>query len=123
MADLISKRVLVVDDNADAADMLAILLRAAGHHVEVAYSGPSGIAVARAQKPQVIFLDVAMPKMDGLKVIRQLRKQPETQDSFIVAVTGFGREVDRERTKEAGFDLHLVKPVEPKTILELLGRS
>ncbi|MBC7854770.1 MAG: response regulator, partial [Pirellulaceae bacterium] len=78
MADPISKRVLVVDDNPDAVDMLAILLRAAGHHVEVAYSGPSAVAVARAQKPQVIFLDVAMPKMDGLKVVRQLREQPET---------------------------------------------
>ena len=123
MADPISKRVLVVDDHADAADMLALSLRAAGHQVEVAYSGPSAVAVARAQKPQVIFLDVAMPKMNGLKVVRQLREQPETQDSLIVAVTGFGREVDRERTKEAGFDLHLVKPVEPKTILELLGRG
>ena len=122
MVDLMSKRVLIVEDNADAADMLAISLRAAGHSVEVAYSGPSGIAVSRTQKPHVVLLDIAMPKMDGLKVVRQLRGQPETQDSLIVAVTGFGREDDRERTKEAGFDHHLVKPVSPNQILELLGR-
>src|SRR6478736_1103449 len=121
MADPISKRVLVVDDNADAADMLAILLRTAGHHVEVAYSGPSAVAVALTQKPHVIFLDIAMPKMDGLKVARQLREKPETQGALIVAVTGFGRDDDRERTQQAGFDFHLVKPVEPKQILELLG--
>ena len=123
MADPVSKRVLVVDDNADAAEMLAIVLRAAGHQVEVAFSGPSGIAVARTQKPHVIFLDVAMPKMDGLKVARQLREQRETQDSLIVAVTGFGREEDRERSTQAGFDHHLVKPVETKQILELLGQT
>ena len=121
MANPISKRVLVVDDNADAADMLAIILRGAGHQVEVAYSGPSALVVARTQKPHVIFLDVAMPKMDGLKVARQLREQPENQDSLIVAVTGFGREEDRERGKQAGFDHHLVKPVETKAVLELLG--
>jgi len=122
MADPISKRVLIVDDNADAADMLAILLRTAGHHVEVAYSGPSAVAVALTQRPHVIFLDIAMPRMDGLKVARQLREKPETQAALIVAVTGFGQDDDRERTQQAGFDFHLVKPVEPKQILELLGR-
>jgi CheY-like chemotaxis protein len=90
MADPISKRVLIVDDNADAADLLAILLRTAGHHVEVAYSGPSAVAVALTQKPHVIFLDIAMPKMDGLKVARQLRGKPETKAALIVAVPGLG---------------------------------
>jgi CheY-like chemotaxis protein len=123
MADQISKRVLIVDDNTDAANMLAILVRTAGHHVEVAYSGPSAVAVALTQKPHVIFLDIAMPKMDGLKVARQLREKPETQAALIVAVTGFGRNDDRERTQQAGFDLHLVKPVQPEQILELLGRQ
>ena len=74
-------------------------------------------------KPHVIFLDIAMPKMDGLKVARQLREKPETQAALIVAVTGFGRDDDRERTQQAGFDFHLVKPVQPKAILELLGRQ
>jgi len=122
MADPISKRVLIVDDNADAADLLAILLRTAGHQVEVAYSGPTAVAVALTQQPHVIFLDIAMPKMDGLKVARQLREKPATQAALIVAVTGFGRDDDRERTQQAGFDLHLVKPVHPTQILELLGR-
>ena len=123
MAEPNSKRVLIVDDNADAVDMLAISLRAAGHQVEVAYSGPSAAAVARSQKPQVIFLDVGMPKMDGLKVARQLRELPETQDSLIVAVTGFGGEEDRKRSKQAGFDLHLTKPADPKAILEILRQG
>lgn len=118
MAD--SLRVLVVDDNADAANMLAILIRAAGHRVEVAYSGSIAIAAARELKPHVVLLDIAMPRMDGFKVARHLREQPETQDVMIVAVTGFGRDEDRERAKQAGFDLHLTKPADPKQILDLL---
>jgi CheY-like chemotaxis protein len=120
MDDSISKRVLVVDDNADAAGMLALLLRRAGHTVDVAYSGASAMAAARAHIPQVILLDIGMPRMNGLKVARQFREMSETQDSLIVAVTGHGREEDRERTKEAGFDHHLVKPVSPEQILELI---
>jgi len=123
MADPISKRVLVVDDNADAAGMLALLLRRAGHTVDLAYSGASAMAAARAHKPEAILLDIGMPRMDGLKVARQFREQPETKDCLIVAVTGHGGEEDRERTKQAGFDHHLVKPVKPEQILELLGRQ
>ena len=91
------KHVLVVDDNRDSADMLAIVLRHHGHNVQVAYSGPTALEVAREQRPSVILLDLGMPSMDGYTVARHLRDQPETKNALIVAVTGYGLAGDRAR--------------------------
>ena len=104
------QRVLVVDDNADHADALGALLRAFGHEVKVVYGGPEGLSVALSFKPDAAFLDLAMPVMDGYEVAANLRKNPELSGTRLVAITGFGQESDRERTKAAGFDRHLVKP-------------
>jgi signal transduction histidine kinase len=106
------RRVLVVDDNQDAADSLAMLLRLDGHHVEAAYDGPSALRQAEENPPGVVFLDLGMPHMDGYELARCLRAQPALQGTLLVAVTGWGQPEDRQRTKEAGFDHHLVKPVE-----------
>ncbi len=106
-----SLRVLVVDDNVDQADSVALLLRASGHEVRVAYSGPAALEVAVAYRPDLVLMDIGLPGMDGYEVARHLRQQPGPKDAVLVAVTGYGRESDRQRSEEAGFDYHLVKPV------------
>jgi PAS domain S-box-containing protein len=106
-------RVLVVDDNVDGTDSLALLLELAGHEALRAYDGPAAIALARARAPDVVFLDIGLPGMDGHAVTRRLRADPATKDSFIVALTGWGSDDDRRRSREAGADLHLTKPVDP----------
>lgn len=103
-------RILVVDDNRDAANSLALLLRALGHAVDVAHSGPGGLSAAVTLKPQVVFLDIGMPEMDGYEVARRLRANPATADLCLAALTGWGQAEDRRRTAEAGFDHHIVKP-------------
>ncbi len=116
----VRRRVLVVDDHADAANTLAALLRLGGHEVRVVHDGPAALAAAAGERPDVIFLDIGMPGMDGYEVCRQLRRTPGLEDVLVVALTGWGQEEDRRRTREAGFDLHLVKPPEPDTIYEVL---
>lgn len=113
-------RVLVVDDNVDASTSLAILLRRTGHSVEVAYDGLSATRVAQSLKPDVVLLDLALPRMDGFKVLAALRQQADTKHAKIIALTGFGQPADREHTAEAGFDFHLLKPVEFDLIRDLL---
>src|SRR5262249_46085241 len=109
-ADLFGLRILVVDDNINAADSLATLLELAGHEVRVAYEGEAARLVAEAFKPQVVLLDIGMPGMDGLEVGRLLREKPQTRSALLVAITGWGAPEDLRRSKEAGFDHHLVKP-------------
>jgi len=104
------QRVLVIDDNADHADALGALLRAFGHEVHVAYGGPEGLHAALEFKPDAAFVDLAMPVMDGYAVATNLRTNPEFVTTRLIAITGFGQESDRERTRAAGFDKHLVKP-------------
>jgi PAS domain S-box-containing protein len=104
------RRVLVVDDNVDAADSLALLLRLAGHDVRVAHDGPSALEAARAERPDAVFLDLGMPGMDGYEVARRLRQESGLDGVRLVALTGWGQDEDRRRTQEAGFDQHLVKP-------------
>jgi PAS domain S-box-containing protein len=116
-----SRRILIVDDNPDAADTLALLLRLGGQEVEVAYDGPTGLARAREFQPAVILLDIGMPGMDGYEVARRLRREPALGATVLVALTGWGQEEDRRRGREAGFDHHLVKPVEPRTLQNLLA--
>lgn len=118
-----SRRVLVVDDNADAAEALAMLLRLKGHDVECCHDGPSALDSVKRQRPEFVFLDLGMPGMDGLEVARRLREEPGTSPPVIVAVTGWGQEADRRRTAEAGFDHHLVKPVSAADVHRLLAHE
>ncbi|HXG13001.1 MAG TPA: response regulator [Gemmataceae bacterium] len=114
------RRVLVVDDNVDSAATLALLLRCWGHEVREAHSGPEALAVAGAFAPEVVLLDISLPGMDGYQVARQLRQLPGLQQALLVALTGHSRDEDRHRSREAGFDHHLIKPVEPEELEELL---
>jgi CheY-like chemotaxis protein len=116
-------RVLVVDDNVDAATSLGTLLRLHGQEVRVANDGAEALSVAREFRPQVILLDIGMPRMDGNEVVRRLREFPEFEKILIVALTGWGRESDEARTRAAGFDHHLVKPADPGAILDLLTKT
>ena len=111
----------MVDDNQDAAQCLAMLLEAWGHQVRLAYDGPTGLEVADNWQPQVVLLDIGMPGMDGFQVAQQLRKQEKTP-SCLVALTGYGQEEDRRRSQAAGFDRHLIKPVEPAALQEFLAQ-
>ena len=104
-------RILVVDDNVDGADSLAVLLRLSGHEVSLAHDGLAALDVARAFRPEIVLLDIGLPGMDGYEVARRLRGNELTRDVILVAVTGYGRDEDRARSHEAGFDYHLVKPI------------
>jgi CheY-like chemotaxis protein len=115
-------RVLVVDDNRDSADSLALWLELAGHDMRTAYSGQEALDVAEAFQPAVILLDIGMPGMNGYDVARRLREQPATLTAVLVAMTGWGQDEDRRRSQEAGFDQHLVKPVDPQSLKALLAR-
>lgn len=113
-------RLLVVDDNEDAAVSLAMLLRLRGHEVRIAHDGPSALAMAKTYLPNLVFLDIGMPGMDGYEVARQMRQHPGLESVVLAALTGWGQQEDRLRTAEAGFDCHLVKPPEPKALESLL---
>jgi len=114
-------RLLVVDDNQDAADSLAILLRLQGHEVRVAYSGLAALEMTTDYSPDVVFLDIGMPGMDGHEVARRLRQQPGLGNVVLAALTGWGQREDRRRTAEAGFDHHLVKPPDQKALEVVLN--
>jgi CheY-like chemotaxis protein/two-component sensor histidine kinase len=114
--------ILVVDDNRDAAETLADMLRAEGFPVAVAFDGTSALAVFDRIKPAVVLLDMGLPDLNGTEVARQMRRLPAGRDAQIIAVTGWGQPEDRERTRQAGVDLHLVKPVDPGDLLRLLGQ-
>jgi PAS domain S-box-containing protein len=110
--DVAPRRVLIVDDNVDAANTLALILRLDGHNAEAVYSSKDVVASARALKPDVILLDIGLPEMNGYDVAQVLRSDPELQTVRLVALTGYGQAEDRRRTRAAGFDDHLVKPVD-----------
>jgi CheY-like chemotaxis protein len=114
-------RILVVDDETDTADTTALVLQLAGHEVAVAYSGPAALALARDFRPGIVICDLALPGMDGLAVARALRQDPVTARSHLLAVSGYGQDGDRQRCLEAGFDLHLTKPVQPDDFLRTLA--
>jgi signal transduction histidine kinase len=120
---LAPRRVLVVDDNVDAADSLAMLLRLEGQEVQVAYEGATALARAEAESPAIAFLDLGMPKMDGYELARAFRRHPALKGTVLVALTGWGQPEDRQRTREAGFDHHLVKPVESAALHRLLSTN
>ena len=114
-------RVMVVDDNVDAAEMLATLLEMNGHHVSVEYDGKCALARAAREHPQVILLDIGLPDIDGHELARQLRAAPATADAVLIALTGYGQPEDQKRAHEAGFDYHMVKPADLARLLELLA--
>jgi signal transduction histidine kinase/CheY-like chemotaxis protein len=120
-APISARRILVVDDNRDSADSLAELLRLNGNAVETAYGGRAAVAVAAECKPEVVLLDIGMPDMNGHEVCRALRAEPWARDVAIVALTGWAQDQDREKSHDAGFDGHLVKPVDQAALERLLG--
>ncbi len=106
-------RVLVVDDNQDAANSLAMLLKMQGHEVRVAFSGMAAVEMTKTYTPDVVFMDIGMPGIDGYEAARRIRQQPGFGKVVMAALTGWGQQEDRRRTAEAGFDHHLVKPLDP----------
>lgn len=117
------RRILVVDDLEDSADSLALLLQMAGHEVHTAYEGDEAFRVADKLRPEVIMLDIGMPKVSGYDVCRRIRQQPWGESICLVALTGWGQDADRRRSMEAGFDRHLVKPVDPAELTRLLASA
>jgi PAS domain S-box-containing protein len=120
-AALPRRRALVVDDNVDSADSLGLLLTLSGQEVRVAYDGPTALLMAEAFRPELVLLDIGMPGMDGYEVARRLRRLPGLERVVVVAVTGWGQEEDRLRSREAGFDYHLTKPADPGALHRLLA--
>jgi PAS domain S-box-containing protein len=115
-------RVLVVDDNVDAAESLAALLQLDGHETRVAHDGDTAIAQAADFRPEIVFLDIGMPGKDGYEVARELRRDPRNRDTMLVALTGWGAQDDRARSRSAGFDHHLTKPAELPAVEALLAK-
>lgn len=115
------RRILVVDDNRDSASTLAILLRLMGNVTQTANDGLEAVEAASDFRPDVVLLDIGLPKLDGYEACRRIRQQPGGADMVVVAVTGWGQDEDRARSSEAGFDHHLVKPVDQATLAEILA--
>lgn len=121
-ADALAKKFLVVDDNRDAADSLAEILRLLGYSAKVAYSGQDALDIAKNYRADAALVDIGMPGMNGFEVIAELRKLPHGPGMLIAAITGYGNEDDRSRTQRAGFDCHLVKPVDFSALESLIQR-
>lgn len=117
------RRILVIDDNVDAAIMLASLLKKHGHEVHSAHDGEEALSVFEDFRPDIVLLDIGMPGMDGLEVARRLRQRKTSPRPLIIAITGWGKPEDEMRSKDAGFDFHLVKPVEEQKIISLITNS
>jgi CheY-like chemotaxis protein len=117
-----SFRILVVDDNRDSADSLSMMLRIMGNETHTAYDGEEAVEAAAAFRPHVILLDIGLPRLNGYEACRRIREHSGGRDVFIIAQTGWGQEEDRQRSREAGFDHHMVKPVDPTTLVALLGK-
>ena len=113
-------RILIVDDNRDGADSMTEMLGIMGNDTRAAYDGQQGVDVAEAFRPDVILFDIGMPKLNGYEACRLIRRQPWGRETVLIAVTGWGQEKDRERTRDAGFDHHLVKPVDPQALMAML---
>jgi CheY-like chemotaxis protein len=116
----LSRRILIVDDNKDAADSMALLVETAGHRVRTAYDGQEALDLASAFAPDVLLLDLGVPGLNGFEIARRIRRQPWGKTVSLIALTGWGQEQDRRRTAEAGFDAHLIKPVGTADLLSAL---
>jgi CheY-like chemotaxis protein len=114
------RRILVVDDNADAAASLAALLELDGHQVRIAADGLEAVEHAQSFAPEIIFMDLGMPRLDGFEATRRIRALPSDKRPYIVALTGWGQAADRRRAREAGVDTHVVKPISPVALNEVL---
>lgn len=117
------RRVLIVEDNEDAREMLSFLLAQDGHEVQVAHDGPSGLRAALTFRPDVGLLDLGLPGFDGYALARSIRAHDEGKQIYLVALTGYGQSEDRLRSKEAGFDDHVVKPLALNQLAQLLQRA
>ena len=115
------RRILVADDNRDSAESLGMLLELAGHRVRLAYDGQEALDAAAEFLPEILLLDIGLPRMDGYEVAARLRQDSRYDGMLLVAVTGYGTESDRHRGRAAGFDHHLVKPVDPAALHELIS--
>jgi PAS domain S-box-containing protein len=120
-AKVTARRVLVVDDNVDAAESVAMVLRLWGHDVRVAHNGPEALRAADEYLPEVVVLDIGLPGMSGYEVAQQLRQEPRFRGLVLAALTGYGQDSDRRRSAEAGFDHHLTKPVTPEALQQVLA--
>lgn len=121
LGEALSLRILLVDDNVDYISTMASLLTMLGHNVRTAHDGRTALQTAEAFAPEFVFMDIGMPGMSGYEAARQLRRQPQLATSVLIAVTGWGQEKDRQLSRDAGFDVHLVKPVELAQVLAVLG--
>lgn len=115
------RRILIVDDNKDSADSLALLLEITGNKTYMAHDGVEAFEAIEKHRPEVVLLDIGLPKLDGHEVCRRVREQPWGKDIMVIALTGWGQEDDRRKSEEAGCNGHLVKPVDYDKLLELLG--
>lgn len=113
-------KLLVVDDNRDSADSLALMLQMSGHETLTAYDGEEAVASAESFRPAAVLLDIGMPRMNGYDAARAIRSRPWGGDVVLFALTGWGQEEDRKRSREAGFNAHLVKPVEITQLMQML---
>jgi CheY-like chemotaxis protein len=113
-------RLLVVDDNRDAAESMSMLLQMWGHEVAFAYDGPSALETAAQWQPEAVFLDIGLPGMDGYELAARLRELPQGKAAVLIAITGYGQDDDRLRSERAGIDHHLVKPVAPDALRDLI---
>jgi CheY-like chemotaxis protein len=116
-----ARRILVVDDNQDSATSLATLLKLTGHDTHTAHDGVAAVEAAASIKPDVVLLDIGLPKLNGYEVARKIRQQPWGKTMVLVALTGWGQEEDRQRSKEAGFNSHMVKPVDYAALTKILA--
>ena len=123
MTSSIPRRILIVDDNRDSADSLALLFEVTGNQTYLAHDGLEALKAIEQHQPEVVLLDIGLPTMDGHEVCRRVREQPWGKDILIIALTGWGQEEDRRKSEEAGFDGHLVKPVDYDKLLALLGNA
>ncbi len=118
-----ARRILVVDDHQDSTDSLALFLRLRGHEVRTARDGPTALDEIERYRPEVVFLDLGLPGMSGYDVARRVRMRTDLGPLQLVALTGYGTDGDRQKTRDAGFDVHLAKPVDPRAVDELLAGS
>jgi CheY-like chemotaxis protein len=118
-----ARRILVVDDNADAAESLAALLAIDGNETHTAHDGVEAVQAAERLRPDVVLLDIGLPKLSGLEACRRIREQPWGKDMVLVALTGLGQDDDRVNSRAAGFDRHMVKPVDYPTLMRLLSEK
>lgn len=116
----VRRRILLVDDNEDAAELLSMLLADAGHTVQIAHDAATALSVAPDMAPDVALLDIGLPVMDGYQLGTELRRRLGAQTPALVALTGYGQDKDRQRTAAAGFAAHLVKPVDPQHLLNVI---